>query len=227
MLQSRGPIRAPTDRMWPPATVEEECLLPFLPSRQQAAEMTAGAANCEMNWTCDPAGGSSIRPRGDAIIRAHIWPWQKNNGARRRWPDPRSVFSTRRLQTRLSFAWLLWLCGWSCETCRRLLAPVRGIILESKWICSQIQDVRLMVILPHRGRASRPQPGKSGQHPEPVYTNNPASLCRWLMFINKSLWRRYQRQRVSRASSQGKLKQTSQSFSFKPAASSTCWQFIC
>lgn len=109
-------------------------------------EMTAGAANCEINWTCDPKGRDQHPARGDerasALTLGHDKGTAKPGGAERiRGQFPRQDVS--------GHGWAsLDLCDIAADCARRavmLLALVRGIILKRNWICSQMYPVNLMI----------------------------------------------------------------------------------
>lgn len=135
MLQSHGPIRgdvAPGEwslhgwRGWRRGGGAKQLqlmvhhILPISLQFQTTGfgEMTVGAADCEINWTCDPRGRDQLPAGGgERASRAYISLWQKNSQAQRLLLDMWSVSSTRCLRTWLSFAWLVWHCRRVCETC--------------------------------------------------------------------------------------------------------------
>lgn len=159
MLQSRGPIRsdvAPGEwslHGWRGEGAERlqigvHHILPISLQLQTTGlgEMTVGAANCEINWTCDPRGRDQHPARGGecapALTLAHDKGTVKPRGVD--WIHgqfPRQDVSGR--------GWAsLDLCDIVAECARRaamLLALVRGIILKRNRICSQIHHVEPMM----------------------------------------------------------------------------------
>lgn len=139
--------------------------------------MTAGAANCEINWTCDPEGRNQYPAWGSECASLTFG---RDKGTTQPGGTDRICGQFPRQDvSRRSWA-SLDLCDITADCVRRavtLLTLVRGIILERNWIGSQIQVVKLMIIIPCWRRICRPETKEVVcQHPESVYINNTASL---------------------------------------------------
>lgn len=102
------------------------------PQTTGPGKMTAGAANCEINWTCDPRGRDQHPARGGECASVlTLAPWQRNSRAQRQRAGLWSVSSTWYLRTWRGLTWLVWHCSRACETCCPAVGScLRGNILD-------------------------------------------------------------------------------------------------